>query len=291
MQEKIHSLGISIIIPVLNEEKRVKPCIERLLSYCKEKGWDFELIFVDDGSIDSTVSIVKSYTILEERVKILNCPRRLGKGGSIVHAVLNEPLKDCVTFMDVDLSAEPSELVRLLAYIDEYDIVVGSRVLRDGLRPVKRPWYRSFLSNSYSMLFRALFRIPIYDPQCGLKLFRRGITANLFDNVKIMGFAFDTDLIVTASAQGLRMKEVPINWTHGMFSKVSVIKEVRSMGLDIVSIWYRYHLSWLHNKESYPQKKGSFFGKILFSILSINNSVRARALTGSVGKLTIQRLN
>jgi glycosyltransferase involved in cell wall biosynthesis len=291
MQEKIHDLGISIIIPVFNEEKRVKQCIERLLPYCNGKEWDFELIFVDDGSIDSTVSIVKSYTLLEDRVKILTTSRRLGKGGSIVHAVLNEPLKDCVTFMDVDLSADPSELSRLLAYIEEYDIVVGSRVLRDGLRPIKRPWYRSLLSNSYSRLFRTLFRIPIYDPQCGLKLLRREITVDLFENVKIMGFAFDTDVIVTAFAQGLKIKEIPINWTHGKFSKVSVMKEVRSMGLDIVSIWYRYHLSWLHNRASYPQKKGSFSGKILFSFLSINNNVRDRALTGSVRTLTIQRLN
>jgi glycosyltransferase involved in cell wall biosynthesis len=291
MQEKIHDLGISIIIPVFNEEKRVKTCIERLLLYCKGKGWDFELIFVDDGSIDRTVDIVKGYTHLEARVKILTSSTRLGKGGSIVYAVLNEPIKDYVTFMDVDLSADPSELARLLEYIDEYDIVVGSRVLRDGLRPIRRPWYRSFLSNSYSTLFRTLFRIPIYDPQCGLKVFRREITGNLFRNVKIMGFAFDTDLIVTAFAQGLRMKEIPINWTHGKFSKVSVIKEVRSMGLDIVSIWYRYHLSWLHNKASYPQKKGSFYGKILFSILSVNNNVRDRALTGSARTLAIQRLN
>ncbi len=231
--------------------------------------WDFELIFVDDGSSDGTPDIVKSYGALNPRVVILNLSDRLGKGGSITHTVLTRDLKDCVAYVDVDLSADPSELQKLFEYIEDYDVVVGSRILRDGLGKIERPFYRSFLSNSYSKLFRFLFRIPIYDPQCGFKIFRKDVTPRLFGNIQTMGFAFDTDLIVAAFAQGLRIKEVPIYWTHGKFSKINIAREIQAMGTDLLSIWYRFHLAGLQNKlQSYPQKRYSFYGRVLFSLLS-----------------------
>jgi glycosyltransferase involved in cell wall biosynthesis len=239
--------------------------------------WDFEIIFVDDGSKDGTTAIVESYCSSNSRVRILNLPKGFGKGGSITHAILTETLKDCVAFMDVDLSAEPSELERLLEHIEDYDLVLGSRILRDGLKPIERPFYRSFLSNSYSRLFRILFRLPIYDPQCGFKLFRTNVIQRLFGNITTMGFAFDTDLIVTAFAQGLRLKEVPINWTHGSFSKISILHEVQAMGSDLFSIWYRFHLSGTQNKLSYPQKRYSFYGRLLFYILSLNSGIKTRS--------------
>ena len=230
--------------------------------------WDYEIIFVDDGSTDGTSHIVQSYISNNPHVVMLNLPEHLGKGGSITHAILTQSLKSCVAYMDVDLSADPSELEKLLGYLEDYDVVAGSRILRDGLEPVNRPLYRSFLSNSYSRLFRYLFRIPIYDPQCGFKVFRKGVTQRLFENIKTMGFAFDTDLIVTAFAQELRIKEVPINWTHGNFSKISVLHEIQAMGSDLFSIWYRFHLAGLQNKLSYPQKRYSFYGRVLFSLLT-----------------------
>jgi dolichyl-phosphate beta-glucosyltransferase len=260
--------SISIIIPILNEKERVRPCIEKLLSYCTSMRWDFELVFVDDGSGDGTTEIVESYNARHPNVKLLNLPKGLGKGGSIARTMLTQNFKECVEFMDVDLSADPSELEKLLPYIEDYDVVVGSRILRDGLQPVRRPFYRSLLSVSYSRLFRLLFRIQIYDPQCGFKVFRNNITRMLFYDIKTVGFAFDTELIVTAFAQGLRIKEVPINWTHGEFSKINILHEVQAMGTDLFSIWYRFHISGLQNKLSYPQKRYSFYGRVLFSILS-----------------------
>jgi glycosyltransferase involved in cell wall biosynthesis len=263
--------SITIIIPILNEKDRVRPCIERLLSYCTEMKWDFRLIFVDDGSDDGTTEIVQTYSLTNPHVLLLKLPKGLGKGGCIAQAILTQTLEDRVAFMDVDLSADPSELEKLLPYLEDHDVVVGSRILRDGLRPIERPFYRSILSNSYSRLFRFLFRIPIYDPQCGFKVFRSDITSRLFADITTFGFAFDTELIVTAFAQGLRIKEVPINWIHGEFSKINILQEIEAMGTDLFSIWYQFHSLGLQNKLSYPQKKYSFYGRFLFSVLSLIN--------------------
>lgn len=277
MAENPACTSISIILPVFNEERVVGRSIERLLSYFTQKGWDFELIFVEDGCTDNTSLIVKNYCLKDSRIKMVNLPNRLGKGGSITSVVLQNSLKEYVAYMDSDLAADPSELEKLLNHIKNYDLVLGSRILRGDLPAVKRPIHRSFFSHIYSKLFRTLFRIQIHDPQCGLKLFRREITPKLFGEVTILGFAFDTDLIVKAYAQGLRLKEVPINWAHGEFSKISVVSEIYSMGLDLLSIWYSWHKKWQQNEVVYPQKKGSIHGRILFSILSASSKIRERA--------------
>jgi glycosyltransferase involved in cell wall biosynthesis len=272
------TLSLSIIIPAYNEESRIGRCLEDVLAYANRKRWDYELIVVEDGSTDKTRSIVNEYNSYDKRVKLLSLPTHLGKGGSIASAALFAVTKEFVIYMDVDLAAEPPELERLLDNIDGYDIVIGSRILRGNLPPVKRPIHRSVFSHLYSKLFRILFRIPVYDPQCGLKLFRAEITEKLLNEINVAGFAFDSDIIVKAFYLGLRIKEVPINWTHGKSSTLNVITEIRSMALDLFSIWYDYHSLWVKSGKSYPQKRNTFWGKALFALLSINYEIRNRKL-------------
>lgn len=279
MPGNLDGAGISLILPVFNEERIIEECINRLLLYFKGKASDFELIFVDDGSSDRTTSIIKEYILNESRIKLINLSTRVGKGGSIISAALQSKLKEYVAYLDSDLAADPSELERLFGYIKDFDVVLGSRILRGNLPPIKRPLYRSFFSHIYSRMFRILFRIPIYDPQCGFKLFRKEVALKLFSDITTLGFAFDTDLIVRAYAQGFRVKEVPITWTHGKHSKVSVFNEIQSMGLDLLSIWYSSHLLWLENKVVYPQKRGTIYGRIFFAMLSFSGRIKERPST------------
>ena len=104
-----YQLKISIIIPAYNEEKRIPRCLERVLSYCKEKDWDLEVIIAEDGSTDDTVKIVKDFASHDNRIKLLSFTERLGKGGAIKNAMFHAT-KDYVCFVDVDLSADISEL-------------------------------------------------------------------------------------------------------------------------------------------------------------------------------------
>jgi dolichyl-phosphate beta-glucosyltransferase len=269
-------VSISIIVPVFNEEKRIDVCLQRLRSYCVNNNWDFEIIVVEDGSSDSTSKIVNWYHMLDSRISLLSLPLRLGKGGSIAAAALLSITKANMAYLDADLAADPSQLEVLLPHIVSHDIVIGSRILRSNLPRIKRPFHRELLSRLYSSIFRVLFRMPIYDPQCGIKLFRSSILPTLFRETTISGFAFDTDLIVTAYSLGMRIKEIPINWTHGKSSTLSVLTELRSMGLDLVSIWYNCHLKWRRGEVCYPQKKGSIYGKGLFIMLSQFQGVKTR---------------
>jgi len=127
-----NQLKISIIIPAYNEENRILRCLNRLLRYCNESEWDFEVLIAEDGSTDNTVKIVKDFASQDKRIKLLSFTERLGKGGAIKNAMF-QATKDCVCYMDVDLSADVAELERLIPFLNDYDIVIGSRLLRGNL--------------------------------------------------------------------------------------------------------------------------------------------------------------
>jgi glycosyltransferase involved in cell wall biosynthesis len=243
------NLNISIIIPAYNEEKRITKCITRTLQYCVEQKWDFELIVAVDGSTDETARIVESFRSKDSRVKLVIFKERLGKGGALINAI-KRANNQYIAYMDADLSADPSELQRLLEEIDDYDIVLGSRILRGNLPPIKRPMVRSFFSHIYSNAFRLLFKLQIYDPQCGLKVFRREKVLKILPEIKITGFAFDSELLVLACMLGLRIKEVPINWRHDQGSKIDIIKQTTVMGSDLLLIWKKLRSLQHTNKQS-----------------------------------------
>jgi glycosyltransferase involved in cell wall biosynthesis len=263
-----NNICISIIIPAYNEERSILKCLDQTLKFCEEVKWDAEIIVAEDGSTDNTVNIVQEFQKKDSRIKIISFKHRLGKGGSIKNAML-KATKQYVCFMDADLSAYPSEFKRLLEYIDDYDVVIGSRLLRGNLSSIERPFHRTLFSLLYSKFFHFLFRMPIRDPQCGFKLFKKEILQKLFQEINVSGFAFDSEVVVKAYILGLKIKEVPIIWSHDNASKVNVIHQIKAMGNDLVSIWYESHLLWLQNKNVYPQKKGSIFGRLVFSLLFI----------------------
>lgn len=227
---------ISLIIPIFNEEKRLKKGIDRILECCIQQSWDFEIIIVEDGSTDRSVEIVEEYCSKEKRVKLLSLDKRYGKGGSLLYA-MKQCKKDNIGYLDIDLSADPSEFTRLIPFAKEFDLVIGSRIVRGGLNPIHRPLVRKCLSKMYSLYFGCLFNMRIRDTQCGFKLFRREPILPIISSIQTNGFAFDTEFLVKSFLHGLNIKEVPINWHHENNSRLNVNKAIYNMSRDLLKIW------------------------------------------------------
>ena len=113
-------------------------------------------------------------------------------------------------------------------------------------------------------------------PNVGLRLFRTSVVTKLFNEITINGFAFDTEVLLKAFSHGLRVKEVPIIWTHGTSSKVSVLREIRSMGSDILSLWYYYHRYGNKAKQHIHIKRAVFMLKSLFVLLLSNYEIESQ---------------
>ena len=108
-------LKISIIIPAYNEEKRIRKCLTRTLQYCTEQQWDFEILVAVDGSVDNTAKIVDDFHSEDNRIKLISLKDRMGKGGALMNATRKASGR-YIAYMDADLSADPSEIQRLLQF-------------------------------------------------------------------------------------------------------------------------------------------------------------------------------
>jgi glycosyltransferase involved in cell wall biosynthesis len=247
--------SISIIIPIYNEEKRIAKCIERTVDYLENHtDWDFEIVVANDASTDKTADILEGLSWLSNSIRVLSWATRVGKGLSIKKAAYSCS-KEYIGYMDVDLAADPREFERLIKHIPDYDIVIGSRLRRDGLPSIDRPMHRSFLSYGYSFLFRALFRVPISDPQCGFKLFKKEALLDLCNHIYNNAYVFDSELVVKARILGYRVREVPINWQHMAGSKIHAGKQIISMGKDLFSLWCNVYASRSPLKGTFERQR------------------------------------
>jgi len=265
-EHKTEKKHISLIVPVHNEELRIRKGICRICDYFEINGYEYEILITEDGSTDKTVEIAQDLQNTNNKIRLHSSKKKMGKGKAISNSMLLAK-KEFVAYMDVDLAADPSELERLFNKINDYDIAIGSRLLRGTLPPIERPFYRAFFSFFYSRFFRILFRNPIIDPQCGFKLFRKEIVSELFKDISTTGFAFDSEVIVKAYSLDYKIVEVPIIWSHEKASQLRVSQQMREMGKDLLRIWYKYHVLWVNNQDVYPQKRGSRIGSLLFWFL------------------------
>ncbi len=158
---------LSVIVPVLDEEDNVGPVAEQVRAALRGK-WDWELIFVDDGSEDTTRTRVRQLSQADARIRLVALARRYGQS-TAMQAGFDSARGEIIVSIDGDLQNDPRDIPRLVAKLDEgYDLVSGYRVQRrDHLITRKVP---SWVANR---LIRAITGVPIRDNGCSLKAYRR----------------------------------------------------------------------------------------------------------------------
>ena len=196
---------ISILIPAYNESDIIKENIQKLDNFLKKRYRSYEIIISEDGSNDGTDKILDY--ISTRNVKHLHFERRLGKGLSLNNAFFLSSGR-CIFIMDADLPVSLNYIPKMFAFLDNYDAVIASRLMKKSI--IKRSFIRSFLSISYNIIVRMLFQTGIKDHQCGVKAFRREILSNILPNIKSTGFSWDTELIVRIKMKKYNILEIPI---------------------------------------------------------------------------------
>jgi dolichyl-phosphate beta-glucosyltransferase len=231
---------LSVIIPAYNEAERITPTIARIHEYLSAGGWDFEIVVVDDGSVDGTREVVAESARSMPCLRLISNGVNRGKGYSVRRGFL-ESDGDYVLFSDADLSTPIEELEGFLPEMDRgADIVIGSRSM-SGSKIIKRqPIYRVLMGKAFNKLVRALTVRGIVDTQCGFKLFKRSSCEGLFRAQRVERFAFDVEILFLAARKGLTIREIPVSWINSPYSKVSVLKDSARMLLDILRIRLNY---------------------------------------------------
>jgi dolichyl-phosphate beta-glucosyltransferase len=228
--------SISIVIPAFNEEDRILPTLRMIDDYLRDRVRGYEIIVVDDGSSDNTMKVVRSECGRLKSVRLLSNEANRGKGFSVRRGVMGAR-HDLVLVSDADLSTPIEEVSKFLPWVEKgYDVVIGSRALKESDIIRRQPWYRQTMGKTFNLLVRIVVLGGFHDTQCGFKMFRTPAGKKIFESLKTEGFAFDVEALLRAKKIGYRVKEVPVRWINSPQSKVRVLRDSARMFLDLVRI-------------------------------------------------------
>ncbi|HMG61907.1 MAG TPA: bifunctional glycosyltransferase family 2/GtrA family protein [Streptosporangiaceae bacterium] len=212
---------VEIVVPVRDEEAGLAPSVRRLHAFLAG-GFPFpaHLTIADNGSTDRTWEIA---TGLAAELAAVSAVRLAEPGrGRAVRSIWLASQCDVLAYMDVDLSTDLNALLPLVAPLmsGHSDVAIGTRLAR-GSRVIRGP-RREVISRGYNLLLHATLGAGFSDAQCGFKAIRRDQARELLPRTEDGGWFFDTELLVLAERAGLRIHEVPVDWTDDPDSRVNV---------------------------------------------------------------------
>jgi len=236
IQDQTESVYLSVVIPAYNEEKRIVKTLMKINEYLRKHPFISEIIIIDDGSTDRTISVVEDLLSRVDNLKIIMNGANHGKGYSVKRGFLNAKGK-FLLFSDADLSTPIEEIEKLLIMMEDgYDIVIGSRGLKESDIKIHQPWYREAMGKGFNLLVRLFTLKSFKDTQCGFKCFTREVALNICKRQKIERFSFDVEMLYIAQKLGYKIKEVPVQWYHSPPTKVKAIRDSFQMFIDLLRI-------------------------------------------------------
>jgi dolichyl-phosphate beta-glucosyltransferase len=228
--------SISVVIPAFNEGGRILPTLRMIDDYLRDNAHRYEIIVVDDGSSDNTLEVVRGEGERLKHIRLISNEINRGKGFSVRRGVLSAH-HDLVLISDADLSTPIEEVAKFLPWVEKgYDVVIGSRALRESDIIRKQPWYRQTMGKTFNVIVRTIVLGGFRDTQCGFKMFSAAAGKKVFESLKTERFAFDVEALLRAKKIGYRIKEVPVRWVNSPQSRVRVLRDSVRMFLDLVCI-------------------------------------------------------
>jgi dolichyl-phosphate beta-glucosyltransferase len=222
---------LSVVIPAYNEEYNLRTgVLDSVYSYLNRQKYPWEILFVDDGSKDSTAKIAEDFAGKHKNFFVLKEPHR-GKGGTVIAGMLKAK-GEVILFTDTDQATPIDQLEKVLPKFREgFDVVIGSRHGRQGA-----PLVRKFMAYGFSLLRLIVLRLPFKDTQCGFKAFTSEAAEEIFKRLKIFDSknksvgasvtaGFDLEILYVARKLGYKITEVPVDWHHKEGTKVDPIKD------------------------------------------------------------------
>ena len=253
---------VSIVVTVMNEEENIRPLLDQVRSAMRDH--DYEVILVDDGSVDGTVSEIKKYA--DERLKLVVLSKNYGQT-TAMSAGIHEASGDFVVTMDGDLQNDPSDIPMMLDKLltENWDVVAGIRANRkDGMLLRKIP---SRLANA---LIRSMTGVYLHDYGCSLKVFRSRVAKNLGLYGELHRF-----IPVLASMQGARMTEIHVKHhprIHGK-SKYGINRTFKVISDLILIVFF----------QKYLQKPMHLFGAVGLVMFFIGMVINIYLLIEKIG--------
>src|SRR6187399_3008774 len=242
---------LSLFLPVLDEEENLRPMHAKIQSALDALGKTAEVIYVDDGSTDKSLSILKDIANGDDRVRVISLRRNYGQTAAM-SAGIDAANGDILIPMDADLQNDPADIARLLEKLDEgYDVVSGWRKNRqDKLISRKIP------SQIANRVISWIGGVPLHDYGCSLKAYRRDV----IQDVKLYG-EMHRFIPIYAAWAGARVTEIPVDHharTMGK-SKYGISRTIKVI-FDLMTI------KFMASYQTKPIYVFGTFGMVAFAV-------------------------
>jgi dolichyl-phosphate beta-glucosyltransferase len=222
---------LSVVITNYNEEQNLLTgVLNQIVAYLQDQSYTFELVLVDDGSRDNTLSLLHEFAKGKKNVRVI-ANSHMGKAAGIISGALAATGK-IVLFTDTDQSTPISEFSKFIPYYSEnYSVVFGSRSKRAGA-----PLFRQVLAFGMVFFRTLILNLPYRDTQCGFKSFSSVAAQRIFTTLKTVhplktidypttNPGFDLEIFYLARKFGFKTKEVPVSWYYRESKRVTFFKD------------------------------------------------------------------
>ena len=256
---------ISLIIPLLNEEESILPLINEIRKALKPINKPYEIIFIDDGSTDSSLKNIKEAGKTDNRIKFISFRKNYGKSAAL-QVGFKAATGDAIITMDADLQDDPHEIPGLLKKLDEgFDLCSGWKKERFD------PIIKKYSSRFFNFVTRMMSGIKIHDFNCGLKAYRREVVQNIHVYGELHRY-----VPVLAKWQGFTVTEIPVKHHPRRYGKTKFgISRFFKGFIDLITV------SFATRYIKRPMHFFGFFGAMAFLVgLVVNGYLTIEWLSG-----------
>lgn len=237
---------LSVIIPSYKSSAVLKNNLPYIITALQEKKYVFEIIIVDDGSLDGGLT---KQVAEEFKCEYLGYKKNKGKGAALRAGMLHAT-GQFKFFTDADIPFETEAFDRFLHYLDErkFDVVVGDRTLTESSYHTSKSFLRNLASRWFSLIVGNFVAGNMFDTQCGFKGFRADIAEDLFGVSRINGFTIDVEILYVALKRNYDIKRLPVTLRSQEGTSVSILKHSITMIIDL------FRIKINHVKKRYVKK-------------------------------------
>ena len=236
------NIKLSVIIPAYNESVNLKNgALSQVWEYLKGVEYPYEVLIVDDGSKDNTVSVARQQVKTMRGFQVVENPHG-GKALTVISG-MQKASGEIVVFTDMDQATPINQIEKLFPqFIEGHDIVIGSRHGRRGA-----PLIRKISAWGFATLRNILLGLPFADTQCGFKAFNQKAVSEVFPKMEdiwrekvssgaAVNAGFDVEMLFLAKQRGLKIVEVPVEWHYVGTERVQLVKDAYEAIKDMIRI-------------------------------------------------------
>lgn len=242
-------IDLSFVVPAYNEEGLIEDMLFSLDDVVKDMMLPYEIVVVDDGSEDATLTRAMRYASRNGHVKVVSYVKNMGKGYAVKTGFM-QATGGVVVFADSDREIDLGTISSYLAALKHGDIVIASKWHPDSV--VSMPLPRKIMSHSFNVIVRLLTGVPLKDTQAGLKAMKKSAFVDIFPRLAVKRYAFDAELLSVAHLYGLRVVEMPV---HIKMDASFSARQVWKMFVDLLGIAYRLRVIHWYQRQ-FPTKNG-----------------------------------